>query len=301
MGAEFFYPDTPDLPLPEGHRFPGGKYRMLRERVVQEGILGGTRLTPSKPATIEQLHRAHGPDYVDAVLTGTLSREAQRRIGIPWSETLAHRSRATVGGSLAAARCALEGGISGQLAGGTHHAHHDFGSGFCTFNDLAVAALTLLDEGAARRIAILDVDVHQGDGNAAILSPDTSVFVVSIHGDKNFPFRKVASDLDIPLPDGAADDVYMDALEHAWRAIERFKPDLVCYLAGVDPLEADSLGRLALTMEGLGRRDAFVFAACRERAIPVMIVAGGGYAKPITTTVAAYAQTLATAREIYDL
>ena len=297
----FFFPDTPDLPLPERHRFPGGKYRQLREKVILEDTLGRARLAPSPAATIEQLQRAHCENYVRAVLTGTLPREAQRRIGIPWSTTLARRSRATVGGSLAAARMALEHGISGQLAGGTHHAHRDFGSGFCTFNDLAVAALTLLDEGVVRRIAILDVDVHQGDGNAAILTPETQTLVVSIHGAKNFPFRKVASDIDIALPDGTGDDDYLAALAQAWTAIERFKPDLVCYLAGADPLDVDSLGRLSLSMAGLARRDAFVLENCRTLDLPVAIVAGGGYAKPISATVEAYAQTLALARDVFGL
>lgn len=296
-----FYPDTPDLPLPENHRFPAAKYRLLREKVIAEGLLGGARLTTSPPASIEQLHRAHSEAYVAKVLGGELSRDEQRRIGLPWSTALARRSRATVGGSLAAAREALSAGVSGQLAGGTHHAHRDFGSGYCVFNDLAVAALTLLDEGAVARVAILDLDVHQGDGNAAILGGNQAVFVVSLHGEKNFPFRKVASDLDIALPDGTEDAAYLAAVGDACDAVAAFAPDLVLYLAGVDPLADDSLGRLAVTAEGLCRRDETVLRRCRSAGVPVAIVAGGGYARPIAPTVDAYAQTWATARDVFDL
>ncbi len=295
----FFYPDTPELPLPEKHRFPISKYRLLREKVVSERLLGGAALIPSPPASMEQLLRAHAADYVADILNGTLGPKEQRRIGLPWSPTLARRSRATVGGSLAAAREALAHGVSGQLAGGTHHAHREFGSGYCVFNDLAVASLTLLEEGAVARVAILDLDVHQGDGNAALLTPNPDVFVASIHGEKNFPFRKVESDLDIALPDGTEDDAYLAAAEDALAALAAFAPDLVLYLAGADPLAEDSLGRLAVSALGLARRDALVLDRCRDAGWPVAIVAGGGYAKPITATVDAYAETWATARRVY--
>jgi acetoin utilization deacetylase AcuC-like enzyme len=297
----FFFPDTPDLPLPEKHRFPISKYRLLREKVVTEGLLGRAALTPSPLASNEQLRRAHSAEYVAAVLNGSLTRQQQRRIGLPWSATLARRSRATVGGSLAAAREALIHGVSGQLAGGTHHAHHDFGSGYCVFNDLAVAALTLLAEGAVSRVAILDLDVHQGDGNAAILTPEAQVYVASIHGETNFPFRKVASDLDIALPDGTEDDAYLDAVSQAVAAVREFSPDLVLYLAGVDPLDVDSLGRLSVTSAGLRARDEFVLKQCRTAALPVAIVIGGGYAQPIEATVDAYAATWASACQIFSL
>ena len=301
MPPRFFYPDTPDLPLPTRHRFPAGKYRRLRERVVGERLLGRAILAASPTALVAELARAHADGYIAAVLEGTLSPEAQRRIGLPWSATLARRSRATVGGSLAAAREALAHGISGQLAGGTHHAHSDFGSGYCTFNDLAVASLVLLAEGVVQRIAVLDCDVHQGDGNAAILGPDRRTFVVSIHGEKNFPFRKVASDLDIALPDGAGDDQFLQALGKALEAIGGFRPDLVLYLSGADPLAEDALGRLRVSLEGLARRDERVFSMCRDRGWPVAVVAGGGYAKPIELTVNAYAQTYATAARVFAL
>ncbi len=294
----FFYPGTPDLTLPSGHRFPAGKYTMLRRLMQAEGSLGLARLVKSPVASVDDLMRAHDPVYVAAVLDGTLGADVQRRIGLPWSETLVARSRATVGGSLAAARAALRDGLSGQLAGGTHHAHRDFGSGYCVFNDLAVAALTLLGEGAVDRIAIIDLDVHQGDGNAAILAPDARVFVCSMHGEKNFPFRKVASDLDIGLPDGTEDQAYLDALHAALEQVAAFRPDLVLYLSGADPLKSDTLGRLNLTFEGLIARDTCVFQFCRQRGIPVSIAIGGGYADPISDSVRAYANTFRAALQV---
>jgi len=295
----FFFPDTPDLPLPPGHRFPAGKYRQLRDVVVRDGVLGRSHLVPSPAASVADLGRAHDPSYVHAVLDGTLAPEIQRRIGLPWSPVLVARSRATVGGSLAAARAALETGVSGQLAGGTHHAHAAFGSGYCTFNDLAVASLTLLAEGRVARVAILDCDVHQGDGNAAILAADPRVLVASLHGAKNFPFRKVPSDIDVDLPDGTEDRAYLDALADVLERIAAFRPDLVLYLSGADPLASDTLGRLSLTFAGLAARDRAALALCRRHAIPVAIAIGGGYAEPIGDSVTAYANTFRVAAEVF--
>jgi acetoin utilization deacetylase AcuC-like enzyme len=297
--VQFFFPDTPDLPLTPGHRFPAGKYRMLHDRVVAEGILGDAKLTASTPATRADLERAHSSTYVEAALAGTLSAEIQRGIGLPWSEILIARSRATVGGSLQAARSALETGFSGQLAGGTHHAHREFGSGFCVFNDLAITSLTLLAERQVTRIAILDLDVHQGDGNAAILGPNSNVFVASLHGDKNFPFTKPPSDLDVGLPDGTDDNAYLAALEPALEQIAAFRPDLLLYLSGADPLSSDRLGRLDLSLAGLAARDHRVFEFCRQRALPVSLAIGGGYADPITDSVAAYANTFRMGVEVF--
>lgn len=294
-----YYPDTPDLPLPAGHRFPSRKYRLLREKIAEQGFLKDWRLAPSPLATSEDLERAHAPAYVRSVLDGTLAPDMQRRIGLPWSETLALRSRATVGGSVAAAREALRSGFSGQLAGGTHHAHRDFGSGYCVFNDLAVAALALLADGSVERIAIVDLDVHQGDGNAALLTGNPAAFVLSVHGDKNFPFRKVPSDLDVALPDGTDDRGYLHAVADALDAIAGFRPDIVLYLSGVDPLRNDTLGRLALTIDGLMERDRLVLEFSRRRGIPVSIAIGGGYADPISDTVEAYANTFRVAHEVF--
>ena len=295
----FFYPDIEDMPVPAGHRFPTGKYRLLRAMIEREAILPPGSLAPSLPATREDLLRAHAATYVDAVFDGTLSPDAVRRIGLPWSPILVRRSCATVGGSLAAARVALMHGVSGQLAGGTHHAHHDFGSGFCVFNDLAVAALTLLAEGAVQRIAILDVDVHQGDGNAALLAANPAVLVVSLQGARNFPFRRVPSDIDVELDDGTGDRDYLHALADVLPAIAAHRPDLLLYLSGVDPLGEDKLGRLSLSHDGLIERERLVFEFCRRRGIPVSIAIGGGYAVPIEASVTAYANTFRMAREVF--
>jgi acetoin utilization deacetylase AcuC-like enzyme len=297
--VQFFFPDVPDMPLPEGHRFPGNKYRLLRELIEHDRILGAAHLAPSPRATRDALLIAHDGAYVDTMLAGTATPDMIRRIGLPWSATLMARSRATVGGSVAAARAALDHGISGQLAGGTHHAHRDFGSGYCVFNDLAVASLTLLAEQRVERIAIVDLDVHQGDGNAAILTGNPGVFVLSIHGDKNFPFCKVPSDLDVGLPTGTGDRAYLNALADALEVVVAFRPELVLYLSGADPLATDSLGHLALTPDGLMERDRFVFETFRRRGVPVSIAIGGGYAKPISLTVEAYANTFRVAREVY--
>ncbi len=295
----FYYPDTPDVPLPENHRFPAGKYRQLLQLVRDDGILGQATLTPSPPATRDLLLAAHDEDYVDSVLDGTWSKDIQKRVGIPWSPILVKRTLAAVGGSLAAARTALDVGISGQLAGGTHHAHRDFGSGFCVFNDLAVTALTLCDEQRVQKVAILDTDVHQGDGNAAVLSPNPQMFVASIHGEKNFPFRKVPSDLDIGLSDGTTDDAYLVAVEQALAAVIAFQPDILLYLSGADALSTDSLGRLDISFQGLKNRDQLVFSRARSNSLPVCLVLGGGYSRPIADTVRAYANTLCVLRTVY--
>ena len=297
----FTFPDTPDLPLPAGHRFPRGKYRLLKAKLERDGTLSGASLEPSPVAGITDIERAHAPEYVAAVLAGTLDIDAQRQIGLPWSEVLALRARVVVGGALAAARAALHDGLSGQLAGGTHHAHADFGSGFCVFNDLAVTALTLLAEGAVRRVAILDLDVHQGDGNAAILRGHPHVFVASLHGANNFPFAKAVSDLDIALPDGTGDDAYLAALEPALEQVAAFRPDLILYLSGADPLASDRLGRLALTFAGLLDRDRRVFELARRLRVPVSIAIGGGYADPISDSVEVYANTFRAGREVLRL
>lgn len=294
-----YYPDTPDLPLPPGHRFPAQKYRLLRETIAAERILDPAHLAPAPQATVADLCRAHDEAYVTAMLTGTVPEKIQREIGLPWSEILVARSRATVGGALAAARHALTSGISGQLAGGTHHAHRSHGRGFCVFNDCAVTVLTLLEERTIRRAAILDLDVHQGDGNAAILSSEPRVFTASVHGASNYPFIKPPSTLDIGLPDLARDDVYLAACQHALDAVLASNPDLILYISGVDPLATDRLGRLAVTHGGLIARDRAVFTACRAARVPIVILIGGGYAGPIADTVTAYANTFRTLREVF--
>lgn len=295
----FFTSDRFVIPLPEGHSFPGRKYILLREHLIREGILTADRIEPSPPAQQTDIARAHTPEYMAAVTAGTLDAQAQRRIGLPWSRNLVDRITATMGGAVAAAEAALDQGLSGQLAGGTHHAHRDFGAGYCIYNDFAIAALKVLAEGWATRVAIIDLDVHQGDGNAAILADHPDVFVFSMQGEKNFPHHRVASNLDVDLPDGTEDDAYLRALADHLPGVFEFRPDLVLYQAGVDPLKEDRLGRLSLTHDGLARRDRLVLTECRTRGIPVSLGLGGGYADPIEKSVQAYANTYAVAKEVF--
>ena len=297
----FFFPDVPPLPLPAGHRFPATKYRLLLDEVRGMAILGRALIEPSPAAAIADVERAHATHYVSAVLEGSLSAEEQRRIGLPWSEVLVSRVLATVGGSLAAARSALATGGSGQLSGGTHHARSARGSGFCVFNDLAVAALALIAGGEVARVAIVDLDVHQGDGTADILAANPAVLTVSVHGANNFPLDKVPSDLDVGLPDGTEDAAYLAALGPVLEAVEAFRPELVLYLAGADPLKGDRYGRLALTHRGLAERDRRVLDLCHRRGWPVSIATGGGYAEPISRSVTAYANTFRVAADVFEL
>lgn len=293
-----FYSDHHAVPLPPGHRFPMGKYARLRTRLVDDGVVPAAWLAPAPLATRAELDRAHDPAYVEAVVAGTLDERAVRKLGLPWSPALVTRSLASVGGTVAAARAALRDGLAGNLAGGTHHAHRDHGSGFCVWNDLAVAAATLLAEQAVRQVLVVDCDVHHGDGTAAIFAGEPRVFTFSIHGARNFPFVKPPGDLDIELADGAGDAEVLAALGGALAAIAgRCAPDLVLYQAGVDPLAADKLGRLSMTHAGLAARDRLVLDHFRGRGIPVVLTLGGGYAEPIEASVEAHVGTYRVARE----
>ncbi len=294
-----YFPDTPPLPLPSGHRFPAQKYHLLAGSIVEQAILAPAELVPSPLATQAMLAVAHDAAYIEAMFEGRLPKAIEARIGLPWSPVLLARALATVGGTLAAARYALAHRLSGQLAGGTHHAHRDGGAGFCVFNDCAVASLNLLHEGAITRAAILDLDVHHGDGNATILATESRVFVASVHGANNYPFVKPASDLDIALADGTADDDYLAACHDALDAVLATRPQLVFYIAGVDPLISDRLGRLSVTHAGLMARDRLVMTACREARIALVVLIGGGYGEPIGDTVEAYLNTWRVAAEIY--
>lgn len=291
-----FHSDAHSLALPPGHRFPQSKYRLLREHFEREpGLL---RMQQAPAASEGELALAHTPDYVDAVLLGHLSAAQQREIGFPWSPSMAERSRRSVGASIAAARAALVEGVAANMAGGTHHAYADKGSGYCVFNDVAVAARLMQAEWARShrsllRVLVIDLDVHQGNGTAAIFRDDDTVFTFSMHGARNFPFRKEASDLDVDLADGCGDADYLAALDAAlgevWRRID---PGLVFYLAGADPHEGDRLGRLKLTYEGLAERDRRVLAGLSERRIPVALSMAGGYGHDLATTVAVQINTL---------
>jgi acetoin utilization deacetylase AcuC-like enzyme len=300
-----FYSDTFVLPLPETHRFPMAKYRRLRERLVDERVLAPEDLHVPEPAAWDDLRLAHDAEYVDRVANGTLPAEMQRRIGFPWSPGMVERSRRSVGATIAAARAAAAGlgrnvipahrafAAAANLAGGTHHAFRDRGEGYCVFNDVAVAARVLLRDGAIRRAAVVDCDVHQGNGTAAIFREDAAVFTCSLHGANNFPFRKEVSDLDVTFADGAGDDEYLAALRaNLPRVLDDHRPDVVFYLAGADPYEGDRLGRLKLTIDGLGRRDRIVFDACRNRALPVIVTMSGGYCPDIESIVTIHVNTI---------
>lgn len=292
-----FYADHFVLPLPEGHRFPMAKYRRLHERLRTELPV---RMVEALPAGDEELWLAHTRAYVAALRDGTLGAAAQREIGFPWSPAMVERSRRSVGATIQACRAALAGeGLAANIAGGTHHAYADKGSGFCVFNDSAVAARLMQAEHARRRpagppmqVAIVDLDVHQGNGSARIFADDDSVFTLSLHGARNFPFRKEASDLDVELPDGCRDEAYLAALEQALRELElRFAPDLVIYLAGADPHEGDRLGRLKLSFDGLEARDRRVMDWAWQKRVPLAFSMAGGYGTDIETTLTAQMNT----------
>jgi acetoin utilization deacetylase AcuC-like enzyme len=294
-----FYSDTFVLPLPEQHRFPMAKYRRLRERLIEDGILAASDLHVPDAIAWEQLGLVHDAAYIDAIANGTLAADAQRRLGFPWSAMMVERSRRSVGATLAAAREVLGSGsmrefaVSANLAGGTHHAFRDRGEGYCVFNDVAAAAAVLRREGVIARAAVVDCDVHQGNGTAAIFHHDPSVFTMSLHGVRNFPFRKEVSDLDITFEDGTADEEYLAALtSHLPRALDDHRPDIVFYLAGADPYEGDRLGRLKLTIDGLRVRDRHVFEACRGRDLPVAVAMSGGYAPDVDAIVTIHANTI---------
>ena len=294
------YCDHHEVPLPAHHRFPMRKYALLRERLVESGVLAASELEAAPLATREDALLVHDAAYVDAFLAGELERSAQQRIGFPWSPGLVARTLASLGGTIAASERALQDGFSGNLAGGTHHAFRDAGAGFCVFNDIAVAALRLLERERASRVLVVDLDVHQGDGTAAIFAGDERVFTLSLHGARNFPGRKQRSDLDLALPDGTDDEAYLEALDVALaQAFERAAPDFVFYQAGVDPLREDRLGRLALTHEGLRERDARVFARARAAGVPLAVTLGGGYAEPIETSIEAHVGTYRAARAAF--
>ncbi len=292
-----FYTDQFVLPLPPGHRFPMAKYRMVREQVAD---LPGLELMEAPPASDTELLLAHDPIYVQRVITGTLAPQAQREIGFPWSAGMVERSRRSVGATIAAAQTALSEGVSVNLAGGTHHAYRDKGSGFCVFNDAAVAARVMQRQHGIKRIAIIDLDVHQGNGTASILKHDPSIFTLSLHGEKNFPFRKEPSDLDVGLPDGCSDEEYLMALDNALdRLAERFEPELLIYLAGADPHEGDRLGRLKLSFAGLHARDARVLEFAKSLAVGVAITMAGGYGTEIDHTVQVHVQTISEALDYW--
>ena len=301
-GVKVFYSDHFVLPLPEEHRFPMVKYSMLRERVAKAGVCGPGDMRVPRPVSDAEILRSHEEGYLRRVVDGTLTEKEMRRIGFPWSDRMVERSRRASGGTLGACLAALEEGFAANLAGGTHHAFADRGEGYCVFNDSAIAARAVQAEGLVERVVVVDTDVHQGNGTAAILGGDPSVFTFSIHGARNFPFRKEESDLDVALPDGADDGEYLDALEDALEeALDRSGAQLAIYLAGADPYEDDRLGRLRVSKEGLAERDRLVLESCRERGIPVAVTMAGGYAREVDDTVDIHFQSIERAKTLLDM
>jgi acetoin utilization deacetylase AcuC-like enzyme len=295
--VRFFYSDTFVLPLPPAHRFPMQKYQLLREALLADGFTD-FQLPPA--ATLAELATVHDPHYITRVMEGQLTANELRLIGFPWSLAMVERSRRSSGATLAACRTALAGMPAANLAGGTHHAFRDHGEGFSVFNDAAVALGTLLAEDVIARAIVIDLDVHQGNGTASIFAKDPRVFTLSLHGARNYPFRReVQSDLDVDLPDGTDDHAYLDALFPALEAaLDASRPELAIYLAGADPYEDDRLGRLALSFAGLAARDEHVYTTCRQRGIPIATAMAGGYARNIGDTVAIHRRTLQIAAQV---
>jgi acetoin utilization deacetylase AcuC-like enzyme len=301
-----YYSDPFEFPLPEGHRFPRNRYRLLREAVVDSGLVPLEDLLLAGAASDEQILQVHDAGYLARVLEGRLTARELRRIGLPWSPELVERARRSTGGTIAACRAALAEAIAVNLAGGTHHAFASHGQGYCLFNDSIIAIRALQAEGRLERAVILDCDVHQGNGTAALAAGDPTIFTFSIHSENNFPLHKEQSDLDIGLPDGTGDEAYRAALEPgvgqalAWAqaARDRARAPLAIYLAGADPWEGDRLGKLALTKEGLARRDRLVLEMCRAAGLPVAVVLAGGYGRRVEDTVEIHLATVRVAVEV---
>lgn len=296
---KLFYTDEFVLPLPPGHTFPMSKYRLLRERVVASGLVPPDALVVPPAVSDADLERAHDAAYVRAMSAGRISDADMKRIGFPWSPGLVERSRRSSGATLEACRAALSDGVSVNLAGGTHHAFRDHGEGYCLFNDSVVAARAMQAAGLVRNVVVIDLDVHQGNGTAAICRLDPTVYTFSVHGAKNFPLRKEQSDLDIELEDGTTDARYLGAVARGLRkALAEARPDLAIYLAGSDPFEGDRLGRLKVSKAGLAERDRLVFEACGRAGLPVAVTMAGGYAKDVADTVDIHWQTVRRAIEM---
>ncbi len=294
------YSDRYQVPLIPSHPFPMQKYKLVRNRLLDEGSITYWHLIEPKLAIDEDILLVHTRDYWLRCKAGELSASEMRRIGFPWSVGLVHRSQASVQGTITAAKNAVRDGIASNLAGGTHHAFPDHGEGYCVINDIAIAARVLQRDGLAKHIAVIDCDVHQGNGTAAIFHGDESVFTFSMHGAKNFPLRKEQSTLDINLLDGIGDDEYLQLLTtHVPAILQEFQPDFVFYQAGVDPHERDRLGKLKLTHHGLRLRDEFVIGACRKLGIPIVTTMGGGYGKDIDDTVEGHCNTVRAALQTF--
>ncbi len=291
----YYYAD-----IGEGHTFPIRKFELVRDRLLAEGTLQAVDLAEPAPVSLADVLLVHTEDYVSRLCNGQLTGSELRRLGLPWSESLVRRSFYACGGTLAAARAALEEGVASNLAGGTHHAFSERGEGFCVLNDIAIAIRTLRRDGLINRAAIIDCDVHQGNGTATIFHGDKEVFTFSMHGAKNYPLFKAHSSLDIGLPDGTGDAEYLQVLEDSLPAVFDHDPEMIFYLAGADPFIDDKLGRLALTFDGLRRRDELVLTECYEREIPVATVMSGGYGRNVNDTVEIHCNTIRSVKSVFE-
>jgi acetoin utilization deacetylase AcuC-like enzyme len=283
-----------------GHIFPIRKFELVRDRLLREETLRAEELFEPEPATLEDVLLVHTEDYVSRLCNGRLTATEIRRLGLPWSESLVQRSFYAAGGTIAAARWAIANGLGSNLAGGTHHSFADRGEGFCVLNDVAIAIRLLQRKGLIRRAAIVDCDVHQGNGTATIFAADPMVFTFSMHGAKNYPLFKAQSSLDVELPDNTDDEVYLRALAQNLPVAFEHAPDIVFYLAGADPYAGDRLGRLALSIEGLRKRDEYVLKACYHSEVPVVTVMSGGYGENIGDTVEIHCNTIRAARNVFE-
>jgi acetoin utilization deacetylase AcuC-like enzyme len=293
---KIFYTDTFSIPLPANHSFPKDKYHLLRKRIIEAQIVQPGDLRVPEPASDEDIIRAHDPAYLNRLAKGELSAKEIRRVGLPWSAAIVQRARYSAGATIAACRTALKEGIAVNLGGGTHHAFSDHGQGYCWLNDSVIAARVMQAEGLVRNVLIIDCDVHQGNGTAAILKDDATIFTFSIHGKNNFPYHKETSDLDVELADGTDDAAYLKALEKGLaETIQKFKADLVIYLAGADPYKDDRFGRLALTKAGLVQRDRLVFEHLDQTGLPAAVTMAGGYARNVQDAVDIHFQTVLSA------
>jgi acetoin utilization deacetylase AcuC-like enzyme len=295
-----FYTPRYYADIGEGHVFPIRKFELVRDCLLAEGTLAPAEIVEPREASIADVLLVHTEDYVTRLRAGALTARELRRLGLPWSKALVRRSFLAVSGTIGAARCALEDGIGANLAGGTHHAFPDHGEGFCVLNDVAIAIRVLRRDRLVRRAAVVDLDVHQGNGTASIFSEDPDAFTFSMHGAKNYPLFKQSSSLDVEMPDGTADADYLDALARHLPRVFEHAPEVVFYLGGADPFERDKLGRLSLTMKGLRERDEVVLGECKARGVPVATVMSGGYGEDIKDTVEIHCNTIRAAKAVFD-
>ena len=297
---QVFYTPRYYADIGQGHIFPIRKFELVRDKLLAEGTLHPEEIVEPDPAPLEDVLLVHTEDYVSRLCSGDLTQKEVRRLGLPWSESLVRRSFYAVGGTLAAAAVSLTDGYSSNLAGGTHHSFSDRGEGFCVLNDVAVAIRTMCARQLIQRAAIVDCDVHQGNGTATIFAGDANTFTFSMHGANNYPLFKAHSTLDVELPDGTSDAAYMETLASHLPQVFQSEPDIVFYLAGADPYRGDKLGRLALSIDGLRERDALVLRECYEREIPTVTVMSGGYGKDINDTIEIHCNTIRMVKQVFE-